>query len=272
MSGETDSVAVIVPILNFDCDRDRIKLDSSLSIRRTYTNEIENMVKKFPRYPMLKSALNDTRFVIDKKGSSTEIYKENFSPETADAERITLAFRLLKVDKIWMPTSFYVSADSLYISNPAPVVKAEVGDYSFLPKEEIGEFKTLWKALKKIDTKKPQLVFALSQFNRSFEDFTEEKFVDYITSFESIVFGRGTNAPSPYGRTIGIAIGMLIGKNEQERTSIEQKLNEAYETRNKVVHGHLRYKLDDADYEARLNLLAFTKECLILSLRKLLKE
>ena len=272
MSEETDSVAVIVPILNFDCDKDLIKLDSSLSIRRTYANEIENMVKKFPNYLMLHSALSNTKFVIDKKGYSTEIHKEYFSAETVGAGIITSALRLLNIDKIRMPTSFYVSADSLYISNPAPVVKEIRGDYSFLPKEEIEEFKTLWKALKKADTKKPHLVFALSQFNRSFEDYNEEKFIDYITAFESIVFGRGTNAPAPYGRAIGIAIGMLIGKNERERTSIERKLNEAYEIRNKVVHGHLHHKLDNTDYEALLDLLTFTKECLILSLRKLLKE
>lgn len=171
-----------------------------------------------------------------------------------------------------MPTSFYVSAVSLYISNPYPKRNTSVGSYHILPKEQIGEFKALWKALKKADKKKAHLLFALSQFNRSFEDSSEEEFIDYVTAFESIVFGRGTNAPSPYGRAIGIAIGMLIGKNEKERTLIEQKLNEAYEIRNKIAHGHLRHKLDSVNDEELLTLLAFTKECLIQSLQKLLKE
>jgi hypothetical protein len=64
--------------------------------------------------------------------------------------------------------------------------------------------------------------------------------MDYMTAFESIVFGRGNRAPFPYGRAIGIAIGMLIGENEKERTKIEDVLNKAYEMRNTIAHGHLR--------------------------------
>jgi hypothetical protein len=272
MSVKTDSVIVLVPILNLDCGEDLVKLDSTLSIRRTYPGEIENIIKQFPDYQMLKSALGDTKCVIEKRGSSEEISYMYFSPRTADAERIKTAFRLLNIDKTSMPTSFYLSTDSVYISNPCPMRNISLDDYNVLSKEQIGAFRTLWKALKNADKKKPHLVFALSQFNRSFEDSNEEQFIDYITAFESIVFGRGTSSPSPYGRAIGIAIGMLIGKNEKERIKIEQKLNDAYEIRNKVVHGHLRHKLDDADAEALLDLLNFTKNCLIVSLRKLLNE
>ena len=272
MSEKLDSVIVLVPILNFDCEETSVKLDETLLVRRAHTDEIENMIKQFPNYQMLKSALGDTKFLIEKRGSSEEVSNMYFSPETADAQRIKTAFRLLNIDETSMPTSFYVSAVSLFISNPYPKRNTSVGSYHVLPKEQIGEFKALWKALKKADKKKPHLLFALSQFNRSFEDSSEEKFIDYVTAFESIVFGRGTNAPSPYGRAIGIAIGMLIGKNEGERTLTEQKLNEAYEIRNKVAHGHLRHKLDSVNDEELLAILAFTKECLIQSLQKLLKE
>lgn len=272
MSEEIKNVIVIVPILNFDCDEDLIKLENTLSIRRTYSNEIEDMIKQLPNYPMLRSEIGDTKFVIERKGFSTEISREYFSAGTADAKRITSAFRLLNINKVSMPTSFYVSVDSLYISNPHPKRKALAGEYSILAGGQVEEFKLLWKALKGAEKRKPHLAFALSQFNRSFEDRDEEKFIDYITAFESIVFGRGTNPPSPYGRAIGIAIGMLIGRNEKERAAIEGKLNSAYEIRNKVVHGHLRQKLDAADDETLWDLLVFTKECLILSLTKLLKE
>ena len=49
-----------------------------------------------------------------------------------------------------------------------------------------------------------------------------------IAALEPIVSGRVVDAPSPYGRTIGLAIGMLSGKNEAERKQIERKLNDAY--------------------------------------------
>ena len=271
MSKETNNVVVLVPILNFDCDEDLVKLDHTLSIRRTSPDEIKDMIKQFPNYPLL-SAVGDAKYVIEKEGISTEIRKEYFSERTADAEKTTLAFRLLSIDKTWMPTAFYVSADSLYVSNPF-TNRITVDDVcSILHREQIEEFQTIWNALNIADKKKPYLVFALSQFTRSFEDSTEEQFVDYITAFESIVFGRGTNAPSPYGRAIGIAVGMLIGKKEKERKSIEQRLNEAYEIRNKVVHGHLHHKLGDPDDEKLLKLATFTKDCLVKCLKKLLTE
>jgi hypothetical protein len=95
MSEETHHVIVLVPILNFDCAENSVKIDETLLVRRAHTDEIENMIKQFPNYKMLKSALGDTKFVIEKRGSSDEISNTYFSPETADAQRIESAFRLL---------------------------------------------------------------------------------------------------------------------------------------------------------------------------------
>jgi hypothetical protein len=273
MSEEDSGIVILVPILNFDCDEDIVKLDKTLSIRRVRTGEIETMLEQFPNSKMLKSALGDTKFVIEERCSSEETPSTYFrSKDDKSLVPIVTSLRLLEIGETPMLTSFYVSADSLYISDPYPKRVTTLNNYHILSKEKIEDFKALWKAQKNADKKKPHLLFALSQFNKSFEDSSEEEFIDYITAFESIVFGRGTNPPSPYGRAIGIAIGMLIGKNEKERTSIEQKLNEAYEIRNKVAHGHLRHKLDSVNDEKLLTLLAFTKECLIQTLQKLLKE
>jgi hypothetical protein len=63
--------------------------------------------------------------------------------------------------------------------------------------------------------------------------------IDYITTFESIAFRRCRRAPSPYRRAIGIAISMLIGANEKERSEIEKTLEGAYEMRNNLSYGHL---------------------------------
>ena len=146
-----------------------------------------------------------------------------------------------------MPTSFCLNADTAYLSNPRPTMKTYVGKDSCLTKDTVEEFITIWQALKKAEIDKPHLHFALIQFERaSNEHSQEESLVDIVTAFESIVFGRGRNAPSPYGRAIGIAIGMLIGKNEAERAEIEHKLNDAYEARNLIVHGHLRKKTSRA--------------------------
>lgn len=272
MNEKVDSVVVLVPILNFDCTKDRIDLGKGLSIRRTYFDEIENLIKQLPNPIVLKSMLGDTKFVIEKRATSDEISPMWFSPANVTAEKITLTFRLLNFDDMPMPTAFYLTADSTYISNPHPKRNTIVGNYQILYNNQINEFKNLWKALNKIETRKPHLVFPLAQFDKSFNASLEETFIDYMTAFESIVFARGKNAPYPYGRVIGIAIGMLIGKDAKERTTIEQKLNAAYEVRNKVVHGHLRHKMEGNSYEATSNLLASTRAYLIRSLRKLIDE
>ena len=272
MSEDVKPVVLLVPILNFDCEVDKIVLDKSHLIRRDSNNEIENMILKFPNSKMLRSAIGDAKFLLELKGTSEEIFDVTFSPETADANLVITSLRLLNVGWTPMLTAFYISVDSLLISDPYPKRYYPLNKYSVLSKEKTEEFKLLWKVQKNIYKKKPHLVFALKQFNKSFQNYGKEEIVDYITAFESIVFGRGTNPPSPYGRAIGIAIGMLIGKNEKERTQIEQRLNEAYEIRNKIVHGHLQNKINAGGEKRFSDLLAFTKECLIQSLIKLLKE
>lgn len=271
MSETAEPVVLLAPVLNFDCEIDIIELDNTLSLRRIGTSEIDNMLKQCSIYENLKTAIGKTRFVIEKRGFSDEISPGYFEPDEAGADEIRTTFRLLGIENTLMPISFYVSATAFYVSTPYPEQDFN-SEQNILKKEQIEEFKLLWKEIKKAKEKENHLFFALSQFDRSFGDSNEEQFVDYITAFESIVFGRGTNPPSPYGRTIGIAIGMLIGNNEKGRIEIESKLNQAYETRNKVVHGHLHHKFESTDEEEQTKLLEFTKQCLINSLKKLLKQ
>lgn len=193
---------------------------------------------------------------------------------------VMLSLRLLGIENIWTPFAFTVGTtlDSVETYNLAQgfyrisIGRYSGGEYSVLDSDQVDTFKKLWKTLQKVDEDKPYLEYALSQFDRSFDEDSEEiKLIDYITALESIVFGRVKNAPSPFGRVIGIAIGMLTGKTEKQRTEIEQKLNKAYEIRNQVVHGHLHQKIgkDDKHFS---DTVSFVEKCLKKSLIKLLEE
>jgi hypothetical protein len=274
MNNETGNITIIVPMLNFDCENDKIKLNETLMIRRFSSFELESLMKHTPEYyNYLKNTVGNAKFVVEKRINLEKTKSYWLSDISHDTEKIGMGLRLLGLGPVKMPIAFRLTEDSLYVEDFLPKLKYFFEDRQYvLSKQQILEFKIIWKALRKVEKKKPHLEFALSQFNKSFEDSNEETFIDYVTAFESIVFGRGKNAPYPYGRSIGIAIGMLIGKNEKERTDIERMLNDAYEVRNKVVHGHLRHKLENQNDDAISKLLDYTQECLIKSLRKLLEE
>lgn len=124
-----------------------------------------------------------------------------------------------------------------------------------------------------MEEKKSYLSFPLDQFTKAFEEnYPEDIIVDFMTAFESLVFHRVKETTKPYGRVIGIAIGMLLGKNEKERTEIEKNLEAAYEMRNAVVHGHLRKKLRKYDDEHGTQLLFKVENYLRCSLRRFLEE
>ena len=113
----------------------------------------------------------------------------------------------------------------------------------FLKKEEIKSFSQLWNRLQKINDEQPQLEFPLTQFTRAFEERASKEFsdaiVDYMIALESLVFYEESRSVEPAGKVIGIAIGMLLGNNQDERTEIKETLIKAYEIRNAKVHGNL---------------------------------
>lgn len=248
-----ESVIVLVPIVNLDSPQDFIKLDDSLCIRRIGQKELDDLMQKsLDYYHMMEQALLNTKFVIEKKLSKeADIQLHWWTENSSNVRNILLALRLLGKYEFCVPTTFFISSSSFYISNNTPE-PCRFNTTVSLSKEDIIEFTKLWQKIDRIEKGNGQqyLKFSLSQFNRSFDepvgpaDHDEVDLgpylIDYVTAFESIVFHNEKNAPHPYGPVIGIAIGMLIGKNEAERVEIKRILKLAYEKRNTIVHGHLR--------------------------------
>ena len=263
----------IIPLTNFESEVDLVKLDSTLNIRRIDPDERKRLTKLAPGYDFtLEHVLNDVEYVIEKrwKEEKPKVWAEH-SRFTTD---IVLALRLLKNSSITTPTSFLLHPDgrSYAISEPSPRVNLEMDRY-FLEEREIDTFIELWKKLQTVEKEKPHLKFPLFQFTKAFEEPNSEYIiVNFMTAFESLVFHRGKEIPKPYGRTIGITIGMLLGKNEKERAEIEKTLKDAYDIRNAIVHGHLRKKLQKYDDTHRTKIIFEAEDYLRRSLRKLLEE
>ena len=238
---------VIVPISNFHSNTEIIKLNDSLCIRRTRAFELEELMKRSVDYYVnLKQALTDVEFVIEKKvisrGGKKLDWVDWFSwrENSTNMQNIVLTLRLLKEGYIDLKTAFFVSSNSFYISNTAPLYY----DYEepfVLSTENSEDVVRLWNKLQNVEKENLSLKFSLDQFSKSFnEQYAENGIVDLMTAFESVVFSKEKNAPRPYGKVIGIAIGMLLGRSRTERGKIRDELEDAYSLRNKIVHGHLR--------------------------------
>jgi hypothetical protein len=272
---------VIVPIVNFVSEDKLIKFDKTLSIRHIDSNTFETLLKRTgDSYLNLKKGLADVEFVIEKKiakkaeeielslrfGLAYQLFYFN------DISNVSLALKLMKKGDIALPIRFFVSPNFFHVSNTDPVVR-DFTELYYLPKKYVSETRRLWYKLKNVAKERPHLDFSLNQFSRTFHGYDYENgLVDLMTAFESIVFSKGKGAPKPYGQVIGIAIGMFIGRNEEERTKIRSDLEEAYSLRNKIVHGHLRdlrmERANEIDFELHSNIREYLRE----TLRKLLEE
>lgn len=255
---------------NFDSDVDNISLGADLCLRRIDGDEIEKLVKLAPGYETtLKVALLDVEFVVEKRFAKEGDFIK-WTEKSQNVLNIILALRLLKPGELFAPTAFFISSKqkSYGVTNTHPVANA-LPKHFLLKKREVVEFVELWKKLKQLENEKPHLIFALKQLSEPFY-IPEEQLANYMMAFESLVFGRSKEASRPYGRTIGIAISMLLGKSEEERTEIENDLAEAYELRNRIVHGHL--KMSKNNEKRMRKLFDRVKDYLRRSLRKFVEE
>lgn len=274
MSENTEESKSIVPLVNFSSDVDSVQLSKSLSLRRVDSGELEGLMELTPDYDSLKGALLDVEYVIEKKLTIErhELSMRDWSEESRHVQDIVLALRLLGAGDVEALTAFKLDAGGSYaISKISPTVQE--GPSYFLKRKETDVFVKLWKKLQSVDEEKPYLRFPLDQFSRAFEEnFSEAMIIDFMTAFELLVFYGVEKPPRPYGEAIGIAIGMLLGKNQKERIEIEKNLKKAYEMRNSIVHGHLRKRLQKYDDKRGTQLLFKMEDYLRRALKRFLEE
>jgi len=233
---------LIVPLYNFDSDKKLIELSDRLCIRRIHRKEIQRLVYKIPApdyHEAILSELSSLKYVIEEK-----VEADSVNAKTLESETISDAFyalTLLKKGYVDIPFSFLFDKkeDLIHSLGCNFGIRYSESPY-FLRKGELTDFLRLFKKLQ-ILTIDSYLRFPLREFAHALEiNILEEKIVHYVIALESLVFYREDNSIEPAGKVIGIAVGMLLGNNQNERERIKNALYEAHQIRNAMVHGNLK--------------------------------
>ena len=233
----------IVPLNNFDSNVQSLKLDDGICLRRISNDELKKLRETFSgSRSMLMIALTNVNFVLEMnalvsiEGKSVILF-DHTQPRV---QNIILALRLLKPGDVTVSCGFLLDENREASGLAGPSFPIVSQNRYLLEQEDTDRLVELWKKLQTIQKDKPQLHFPLYQFNKAFEEkFGADKIVDYMVVLESIVFYKEKKSIEPAGKVIGIAIGMLLGNNQNERNKIKKTFEKAYEIRNAKVHGNV---------------------------------
>lgn len=276
MSKTKGSLAV-TPLYNFDSTVESLKFDEMACLRRVSNDELDNIKKSFPNIRgVLQFALSNVRYVLE-MGAIPPIEDETatlFDHTQPRVDNVILALRLLKPGDVGIPCRFLVDQKWQAYAHSFPTIPLITSPVPyFLKQEEVETLTTIWTELQDIKQTKPHLNFTLFQFTRAFDQkYPEDRIVNYITAFESVVFHNEPKSIEPAGKVIGIAIGMLLGNCQEDRDEIKKVLTKSYAVRNVRVHGNvvelnkLQRKLDIN------NLTSCVEDLLRRVLRKLIEE
>lgn len=259
MEGNPKSV---VPLINFDSDERTIRLNDKLSITHIESPELENL---------LEEITSDVTSYVNLLGAKYVIENRNITHSGKDEEDVVLALRLLKPGDVLVLAAFYLDERnrvSLRIYEDLNRRILPSTEY-FLKSRETTDLIELWKKVRHRTTKS-HLEFPTYKFMESYENvWYEDKIVDYMVAFESLTFYKRNKAIQPAGEVIGIAAGMLLGKNHKERTKIKERMKTAYELRNAKVHGNIE-KLSKFENIKKLSM--DVEDYLRKALRRLIRE
>jgi len=233
-----NKITHIVPLYNFQSDEESVKLNDRMCLRHVRLNELNHFKENVP---FLEHAGTPSAMLLPHLKHVLEIQTESLLNALENANIAITALRLLKQGEVDFSYVFSLKNNEVFsIAGPKSEIILSTNPY-FLKKKEIDDFTSMWKKLQNVKAEKTHLTFPLVQFNKGFEEkLDEDKIVDFMTTFESLIFHKERRTIQPAGKVIGIAIGMLLGKNEKERMKIKKTLTKAYEIRNAKVHGNLK--------------------------------
>lgn len=272
MSKNNNDVS-LVPLVNFDSDTEIVRFNDEMILRRIDGAELQRLKKSFPPFQsFLLRALHNVKYVLEMKaeiiveGKSIPIFDINIP----NVRETILSFRLLKTGDVTASCAFLLKQNQVAgLSESSSSFFPYSKNPYYLKKEEIPELKRIWEKVKNVKIEKPHLQFPLFRFNKTFEGKDTNAIVEHIITFESLVFHEEKKSIEPAGNVIGIAIGMLIGKNEQERAIIKKKLIKACKIRNALVHGNLeKIKKYQNDFKISIEIEDYLRR----ALRKLVEE
>lgn len=259
---ESEEFPFIVPLLNFQSDAESMNLNETTWLRRITPDEFQKLVARLPLGEMYRHWLVwNIYYVLESK-------MKNF-PNILDS--VILAFRLLKTGDVKAPIAFQLKEKGEHFLGRPPYAPYVSENIYSLKKEETANVMALWNKLQDLSSK-PYLDFPINQFTDAYEKSKPiDKIVDYISAFDSLVFHKESRSYEPAGKIIGIAMGMLFGKNQKERMKIKDTIQRAYDLRSEKLHGNME-KLKKYT-EQNIEKLAFeVEDYLRCTLRKFVEE
>jgi hypothetical protein len=236
----------ISPLINFSSEVDTIELNSGLRIRELTLVERGNLMDELRAMPFsgLLPQLG-IKYVIECEYSAEKVLGDkpggqNSKPEVDVQEiisKVITALRLLKPGNVigtFVKSQYKQnSLGGISYSGPFSDNRLLGGITYNLKKTELEEFQLLWE---KIDNSAINTV-ALRRFNYSYaRENAEDKLIDMMIALEAL-FLKGEKAGASSGLIISVACSVLNGKTTKERELIKEKINSAYNLRNKIVHG-----------------------------------
>jgi hypothetical protein len=260
---ESKEPVAIIPLHFFDSDVELLRLNEGISLRTIDGKELQALKKRTRKGfgKTLELSLFDTKYVIENRTISARNL-------WAHVDDMVLALRLLKTGDVKVSTAFFAEGEETAIGHRPGLFHRT--SY-FLKNEEEESLRTLWKNVQELHTK-PYLDYPIRNFMNAYDEVPlEDKVVDLIIALESLVFYQEESTIQSAGKVIGIAIGIMLGRDQEERSAIKNALIHAYRIRNARVHGNAE-ELKKWSKEEMERLSSEIEDYLRRALRKFVEE
>lgn len=243
----------IIPLINFDSDAESVNFVEKLCLRRVEPGELSGLIDKLSRDATPYLSLLEADYVLENK---------IVPPSMKNWYDVILALKLLKAGDLQVLAAFHLDEKnrvSLGVYDDLNRTTLALKPY-FLKKDETMELTKLWKRVQGM-TSKPYLNFPLRVFTEAYKKGAayEDRIVDYMIAFESLIFHGLDKSIEPAGEVMGIAVSMLLGIDQEDRTKIKMTLKNAYDVRNAKVHGNVA-KLKKLKTKSNVRILSMNVE------------
>jgi len=239
----------------FYCTIGRFDLSNGITIRKIDSAEIQK-IQENKEYPLSRFDIERMNYTLEKK---VDLNMPNvFDKTIIEFQNIVLSMRLFKQGEVGYKAAFllidgqrYIQHDfgieprhasivpiSRMLEQEKPPREPFVFPRFTLKEKEFADFDLFCQNISEVIWGgEKQWALPMRYFSRMYVDKpAEDILVDCMVAFEALVF-RGEKEVGEKKTPLALAISMLIGKNPKEREKIKTILKEAYDLRNRAVHG-----------------------------------
>jgi len=228
-------------LVNFQSDKGKIKLNDGLIIKKISNNERRRIWRMGT---VLEFDMLLIKWILQVQVNVTRGQRFTYQLPSEFFNDLIITLRLFKGGVIG-----YKHLYSYCLSSWDDSMRASFGEKNFsgkmytLSKSEVYKFKKWWEEFKRMKGLKikKEIETAIKRFNYAYDRVNlEDKLIDYIIALESLLLMGEPEKKFKFALRGAFLLGKEI-KNQKERYSYMKKakefLSEAYDLRNKIVHG-----------------------------------